>query len=108
MRCKQPIKIGATLGINLQRTSNGVPFPITNTDVESFLKHPKFGRFEMDVTIVDAATGRVRLELDADATARLLPADYEWDVAFTDQDGKVEIFPKEEPLIFTFSKGATK
>lgn len=108
MANKYPIKIGATLGIELQRVSGADPVPLTGVDVVSFVRHPKFGKYEMDVEIVDQDEGRIRLVLDADTTARMLPGDYLWDVAYTDPNGEVEVFPKDnEKIILTFDKGAS-
>lgn len=109
MNCKNPIKIGATFSVNMQRMSNGTPVSLTGVSIESYVKHPKFGNYEMDVAVTNAAEGRVTLTLDADTTAGMLPGNYIWDVAFTDSDGTVEVFPKEnDEVILTFIKGATK
>lgn len=107
--CKNPIKIGATLSVDIQRTSNGEPVDITDLTVESFIKHPKFGTYEMDVEIVNEELGQIKLVLSSDVTAELIPGDYIWDIAFTDDEGMVEVFPKDnEQVILTFIKGATK
>ena len=108
MLCKNPIKIGATFTIDITRVSNDDPVDLTGVEVESFLKHPKFGNYEMDVEIVNAAQGQIKLSLDADTTESMLPGDYIWDIAFTNPDGTVEIFPKDNQVILTFVKGATK
>lgn len=108
MRCKNPIKIGATFSIDITRVSNDEPVNLTGVDIESYLKHPKFGNYEMDVEITNAAQGQVKLSLDADTTASMLAGDYTWDIAFTDTNGEVEIFPKDNEVIITFIKGATK
>lgn len=108
MSNKYPIKIGATFSVALQRVSGGNPVPLTGVEVTSFLKHPKFGKYELDVMIVDEAEGRVRLVLDADTTARMTPGDYLWDVTYTDPDGEVEVFPKDnKQVILQFIKGAS-
>lgn len=108
MRCKNPIKIGATFSIDIQRISSGEPIDITGMEIESTLKHPKFGEYEMEIEMVDPVEGQFRLVLDADTTADILPGDYLWDLSFTDSSGNVEIFPKDNDVVITFIKGATK
>lgn len=107
MQCKNEIKIGATLLIEIQRVSNNVAVDITDTTIESFISHPKFGQYELDVEIVEPTEGKFRLILDADTTSGMLPGEYIWDMSFTDPDGNVEIFPKNENVILKFCRGAT-
>lgn len=107
MQCKNEMKIGATCSIILQRVAGEVPIDITNTEINSAIYHPKFGRYELDVTVTNALEGRCILVLDADTTSRMIPGDYFWDISFTDSDGTVETFPKNNKTIITFIKGAT-
>lgn len=108
MQCKNEIKIGSTLRINLQRVSGETPVSLANTEITSAISHPKFGRYELDVEVTEPEEGRVLLVLDADTTARMIPGDYVWDISFTDSDGITEKFPKNNKTILTFIKGPTQ
>lgn len=105
---KNEIKIGATLSVDIQRVSNGNPIDLTNYEVTSELKHPKFGVFPLEVEITDAEEGRVRGVMEADRTKKMLPGEYIWDIKYVDPDGNTEIFPKNNSLTVTFIKGATR
>ena len=104
MKCKNHIKVGATLTINLQRVSGSVPVSLENIEIESSIRHPKFGTYEMDVEIVDTDTGQVKLTLDSDTTSRITPGEYVWSISFTEPDGTVEIFPKDNSTTLTFNR----
>lgn len=108
MDCKNDIKIGATLSIDITRVSGTQPVPLVNTQIASQLRHNKFGVYDMDVIMVNSPNGEFTLLLSADDTANMPAGDYQWDVMFTDADGTVEIFPKNGNVILTFVKGATR
>lgn len=105
---KNYIKLGATLSVDVQRVSNGVPVNLTGYEVTSELRHTKFGIFPLDVEIVNAEEGRIRGVMEADATKKLIPGEYIWDIKYVDIDGVSEIFPKDNSLTLTFIKGATR
>ena len=104
---KHNIKIGATVKFDIRRVSNNTPVDLTGWEIESFLKHPKFGRIELEVTEVNLPDGHIRLTLDEDTSASLVPAEYVWDIKYTKPDGDVEIFPKDNTVIFNFIRGAS-
>lgn len=108
MDCKNPIKIGATLSINIARHNGDEPVDLTGVQIESMLRHTRFGSYEMDVEIIDAPLGQIKLVLSGDDTANLPAGDYSWDIKFTDPNGDIEIFPKDGNVILSFVKGATR
>lgn len=112
MASKNQIKIGASLKIDLTRTTTNeagatVPVSLTGVEVTSALKHPKFGVFPFEVEVISAPLGQVRLVLEAAQTLRMLPGEYTWDIVFADNNDNVEIFPKDNKVIFEFIKGST-
>jgi len=108
MTCKNEIKLGATFSVDLQRVSSGVPVDLTGYEIESFLKHPKFGEYELDVVNVALLDGRIKLVLESDITSGMIPGTYIWDIRFTHPvSGEVEVFPKDNSVEITFVRGAT-
>lgn len=107
MDCANYIKIGSTLTIDITRVNGDDPVPLTNVEIESYIKHNKYGSYEMEVEVIDELEGQIKLTLDADTTVNMPSGDYEWDIKFTDPDGKVEKFPKNNNVILTFTKGPT-
>lgn len=107
MANKCEAKIGETIEIDLTRVADGQVIPLGNAIVTSALIHKKFGTWNMDVTVIDAEGGQVEITLAASETARMLEGEYIWEVTYTEPDGLVEKFPKNnEQVIFEMVKGA--
>lgn len=107
MTCKNYIKIGATLSIDIERVEGEAPVSLSGSSIESYLRHPKYGTYELNLEEIDLDNGQIRLYMDADDTAIMAEGDYIWDIKFVDPDGNTEIFPKDNQVVLTFIKGAT-
>ena len=104
---KHDVKIGATVTFNIRRMSNGEPLDLTGWDIISFLRHPKFGKVELTVSDLVPSEGSLNLILDETVSSTMVPAEYIWDIKYIKPDGDVEIFPRDNSVIFNFIKGAS-
>ena len=84
-------KRGATFDFSGQVKDKGVPFPLTNCTILADLRSKNgFAKVQaLHVTILDAATGKVRLFAPPAETAQWKPIVHELDIRLVDGGGNV-------------------